>query len=329
MIVRRAEQELALRRPGGGKRGMFMAEAKISCVFIGTVTQDTLMLVEQPPVSDRRIAASKVVTASGGPASTAAAAYTQLGGGPAALMAPVGMDETAEFIRKDMQKAGIAKIELTPIAQAPSGFSFIQVEKDGKRCITHYGGCMAYYTPQMLDLQTLQQAQIIHLAGMTGPQTLEFVRFCRENTKAKISVDGGNLDKASMDAMLPMTDIFIPDHKTVEKAYGMSPEEACAHFLSLGVSIACVTCGENGLTARSAEGASVRLPSLEVPVVDTTGAGDNFHGAFLYAQYAGFDLEKALKFASAYASLTCTEIGGRTANPSLVATLQEMQRFAH
>ena len=110
------------------------------CLFIGSSTKDLLMQVATPPSSDQRITATRKVTACGGPGSTAAVAFSSLGGN-AALITPIGDDDSAEFIRADLCARNFSHLDLINIPNAESSFSVIQVEPDGKRCITCYGGC--------------------------------------------------------------------------------------------------------------------------------------------------------------------------------------------
>jgi sugar/nucleoside kinase (ribokinase family) len=77
-----------------------------------------------------------------------------------------------------------------------------------------------------------------------------------------------------------------------------------------------VTFGEHGVMAGSA-GSVVYLPAHPVRAVDTTAAGDIFHGAFAYAQGRGMTFLKALRFSAFTASLSVTRHGGRGAIPSL------------
>jgi sulfofructose kinase len=74
------------------------------------------------------------------------------------------------------------------------------------------------------------------------------------------------------------------------------------------------------------DGLSVHIPAPAVTVVDTTGAGDAFHGAYLYAIAADPDVVRAARFATAVAALKCTRMGGRAGLPALAeanAFLQE------
>ena len=78
---------------------------------------------------------------------------------------------------------------------------------------------------------------------------------------------------------------------------------------------------ENGYKVLEAtgglEGIKLFLAHPVDAVVDTTGAGDAFHGGFIYGLLAGFSAEETLKFANAVAGLKCRAIGARTALPSL------------
>ena len=82
-----------------------------------------------------------------------------------------------------------------------------------------------------------------------------------------------------------------------------------------GARVSCVTAAEKGSWAYD----GYRLfhaDTILVQILDTTGAGDNFHGAFLYCINHGWGLEFALRFSNIFASLTCRELGGRAAIPS-------------
>ena len=288
------------------------------CLFVGTVTRDILMELEEPPASDRRLAARRVTSASGGPAATAAAAFADLGG-RGGLIAPVGWDENGETVGRDLSALGLAPLSL-PVLDGPTAFSVILVEPGGKRCIVHYGGCVQGLVPDLLTPELLAGADVVHLAGMTGPQAVALARRCREvRPEAQLSVDGGNLDGPSLEVLAGLSDLLVPDDKTVQKSLGLDPEAACRRFARLGVRLAAVTCGDQGSVALW-DGALHRIAACPVEALDTTGAGDNFHGALLYALCRGDGPEAALRLASAYAALTCTALGGRAAKPGLRRT---------
>jgi sugar/nucleoside kinase (ribokinase family) len=81
--------------------------------------------------------------------------------------------------------------------------------------------------------------------------------------------------------------------------------------------VVVATRGERGSVALADDGSVVAAGAFSVPVVDTTGAGDVFHGALLYALLSEQRIEQALVFANAAAGLSCRAVGGRPGCPSL------------
>jgi sulfofructose kinase len=77
-----------------------------------------------------------------------------------------------------------------------------------------------------------------------------------------------------------------------------------------GMRVAAMTLGAHGALAR-AEGRFVYSPAFVVNCLDTTGAGDVFHGAFCYAVLQGMSLAETLEFSNAMAALNCTQVGAR------------------
>jgi ribokinase len=75
-----------------------------------------------------------------------------------------------------------------------------------------------------------------------------------------------------------------------------------------------ITRGERGSVTRTVD-AAFCTPAFRVPVVDTTGAGDVFHGAYLFGLLQGWELDAVAEFASASAALKCTKLGGRAGIP--------------
>ena len=78
-----------------------------------------------------------------------------------------------------------------------------------------------------------------------------------------------------------------------------------------------ITLGEKGAVA--GEGSIVfRVPGYKVNAVDTTGAGDVFHGAFIYGLLEKWGLKKIIQFSNACAAMKCTKLGGRAGIPTLI-----------
>ncbi|HWU37371.1 MAG TPA: PfkB family carbohydrate kinase, partial [Candidatus Acidoferrum sp.] len=92
----------------------------------------------------------------------------------------------------------------------------------------------------------------------------------------------------------------------------------------LGPRCVGVTSGERG-SALYHGGEIIRAPAFAVEVVDTTGAGDVFHGAFLFGLLQGWEAPHILRFANAVSALKCTRLGGRAGIPRA----EEVGEFLH
>lgn len=297
----------------------------IDCLFIGSATQDVFLLVNEAPASDQRIAAKQLAYACGGIAATAASAYQKLGG-RAGLITAVGKDEAGAFIREALEARALSFLQLLTLPNEASPFSAILVERNGKRMIAHYGGCMQRLRREMLDNEAFVAAKAIHLGGLSEPLAVELATYLRKATNAVLSLDGGNYSREAIDEMLPHLDVFIPDDKTVARTLGLEPEAACRYYHEKGAGMVCVTLGSEGAIAFDGEDFYREPSAPDINPIDTTGAGDNFHGAFLYCLQQGFDLQKTLRFCNTFAGLCCEGLGGTAAEPTLRLTLSRMRK---
>jgi ribokinase len=71
------------------------------------------------------------------------------------------------------------------------------------------------------------------------------------------------------------------------------------------------------------------MPAFEIPAVDTTGAGDVFHGGYIYGLLQGWDIRNTVLFASAIAALKCKKIGGRDGIPQLIEVMEFLKKHGH
>lgn len=125
-----------------------------------------------------------------------------------------------------------------------------------------------------------------------------------------------------------MADFFIPhagflDHGEVPVS-GSSMREKMSSLAGMVDGCLIVTHGEHGACYFD-KGTLVQVPVPRVRVKDTTGAGDNFHGAFTLALSRGFDLADAARFSVAVASLSCRDYGGRAGVPDFQEALEVMR----
>jgi sulfofructose kinase len=121
--------------------------------------------------------------------------------------------------------------------------------------------------------------------------------------------------------LLKMVDVLIaPRHFTSRVGCEDDLDAALDHIHELGPTTAVITLGSDGWVY-SAPGERGRGAAFKVDVVDTTGAGDTFHGAFAYGLASHWDTRQCAEFASAVAAISCTAAGGRTGLPTMEQTV--------
>jgi len=94
------------------------------------------------------------------------------------------------------------------------------------------------------------------------------------------------------------------------------PLALASHLIESGARTALITMGELGVLYHDANQTKVS-PAFQVKPIDTTGAGDVFHGAYIYALLQDWDIDKALRFANVAAALSCRKLSGSGGIPSL------------
>ena len=114
-----------------------------------------------------------------------------------------------------------------------------------------------------------------------------------------------------MKRALELTDVLIPCKSAARELIGSDDIVGNARrLLEYGPKVVAVTLGKDGCIVLDRKN-RFKLPTYEVEVVDTTGAGDAFHGGFIFSLLRGYDLEKAGRFSNACGSAACTRVGAR------------------
>ena len=124
-------------------------------------------------------------------------------------------------------------------------------------------------------------------------------------------------------------DYVIASHRYATLCTGSADAASAARALATEVrGVVVVTAGRDGAYA-VAGSETWHQPAFPVPVKDTTGAGDVFHGAFMFGVLQGWELPRTLAFASAAAALKCRALGGRSGIASLAETARFLAQSGH
>lgn len=318
----------------------------IDIVGIGASTLDRFIVVDHFPTGREVQQAISSTTDGGGPVATALATAGKYGS-RTVMIDRIGDDMVGRYILDDFHKYNVNTESIQVDADAKSGTATILVkEKTGERAV-FFERSTAPEPEFLSDYQGLiENSSIVHINGRHRHLMRTAIDIARQSGTI-ISLDGGA--QRYDDDMKPITEsshVVIVARDYAEKYTGTTNlEEACRIIHDRGALIAGVTDGANGSYFVWPDGTAYRCqPFPQEHVVDTTGAGDSFHGAFLsklaasirrvYASHDEFvqpidilrgletkQLEAAAIFASAVSALNTQGIGGRSALPSLQTAL--------
>ena len=259
----------------------------------------------------QKIKSLEYATAGGGMAATASVTVARLGG-RAAFWGRGGDDAAGREMREMLAGQGVDVSQFRLFPEGQSSVSGILVDAEGERQIVNFRGRF----PEEADWLPIGEIAAAS-AVLADPRWLAGAVALFGAARAKkipTILDADVADADVFEALLPLTDHAIFSEPALSGFAGSTA--ALARIAEFGCIVAAVTRGENGVTWR--EGGVVhRQPAYAVDAIDTTGAGDVFHGAYALAIGAELATADAMSFASAAAALKCTRPGGRAGIPSL------------
>jgi sulfofructose kinase len=289
-------------------------------ICLGISTLDRIWPVRDLPAGGGKYRASDYLEVGGGMAANAAVAAARLGA-DCAYWGRAGDDAAGVTMRREMADYGVDVENFRLFAGARSSISAVVVSQDGERMIVNYRGANIPDDPSWLPLERVAAAAAIH-ADIRWVEGAAVIFAAARQAGIPTVLDGETSTEAAFAAVLPWTDHAIfsepglrsfagPDSLQNEASRRAALEQARA----LGCRVAAVTRGGKGTLWLDEHGFH-HLPAFTVEVVDTTGAGDVFHGAYALAMAEGQSVVQAMRFASAVAALKCTRRGGRAGIPS-------------
>jgi 2-dehydro-3-deoxygluconokinase len=238
-------------------------------------------------------------------------------------------------------------VTCAPLVPGFNGVYFISLLEEGEREFTYYraGSAPSRITPQDLDPDYLGSARIVHASGISqaiSPSAratvLRAFAVARERG-AKVSFDANVRPKlwsveearAAFEEALPYLDILLLGAPDESRALGLpaDPERLIHACWERGVGVVAVKCGAKGAVV-GAEGEVHRIAAYSPgAVVDTTGAGDAFGGAFLHGLCAGMDVCAAGRLGVVVAGLKCRGRGAIHSLPRHDEVMRHLQQAEH
>jgi sulfofructose kinase len=297
-------------------------------VGIGASVYDTLMVTEGFPVEDTKLQAINTMLQGGGPCATALVAASVLGVS-SEYMGILSNDTYGTFMLNDFKKYGVGTENIIIKEGYISSHSFVilNTRNSSRTCIWNKG-TVPEFQPSDINVNAIKKAKVLHLDGHNLEAAIQAATIARENG-VKVSLDAGGV-YPGIDRLLSLVDFLIPSEEFAKKITGESDVAKAASilFYKYKPEFLIITQGPRGGFIYNRK-EYMRYRSFNVNAIDSNGAGDVFHGAFIAGYVKGMNVIKAANFASAVAALKCTQVGARRSVPTYEDAIDFLRRNGH
>lgn len=288
---------------------------------IGQSALDYLVLVDTYPRVDTKKEVIEWHEQGGGPVATALVALSRLGIS-CRFHGIIGDDYAGEKIRQSLIEEGIDVTGLIKRDRATSQIAFILVEKGtARRTIFWKRPSGNPLQREELGVDFLDGSDFLILDGLMKDISLYAAKRAK-TLNIPIMLDAGRMHPGMLDLARLSDYVVTSEEFAKDLGWQLTQAALLKEKEKLGVKVLTITLGEKGsITISNDE--FIQLSAFRVEAVDTTGAGDVFHGGYIYGLLNKWSLKDAVTFASALAAMKCAKIGGRIGIPGL----SEVKKF--
>jgi len=290
-------------------------------VGMGLNSVDFLCLVPEFPTPNSKMQMRRFSKQGGGQVATAMVALSRWGV-KTKYIGKVGYDELGQFSLHSIRQEGVDISSVMTEPHATNQFATIIVDgSTGERTILWNRDDRLTYREGELGKSEVCSGKILHLDGHDIRAALQCARWAREEGIPTVI----DLDKVEprTSELIKGIDFVITSSRFPALYTEISDRERAFLELQKHTSgFLCATLGHEGAMAL-VEGNVIYVEGFKVKTVDTTGAGDVFHGGFIYGLLQNWELGEILRFANVASALKCQDLGGRRGIPAL----EEVKRF--
>jgi sulfofructose kinase len=284
-----------------------MAANLPTVLCLGQATLDQVFQLDSPVVTGHKQSARCRDTVGGGVAANAAVAVARLGG-HAVLVSRIGDDADGETVLAGLRADGVDVAAVERVGGGSTPFSAVLVDPAGERTIVNH-------TPSDLLAgapPALPRFDAVLVDGRWPDASALALRIALERGLPGV-VDA---DRPVEPRLLDLASHIVFGEDALRSTTGaVDLADGLREVAERTDAMLAVTAGADGVVWLD-HSTVHRLPAFEITAVDTTGAGDTFHGAFALALAEGADDASALRFAAAAAAVKCTRPGARRGIPT-------------
>jgi sulfofructose kinase len=303
--------------------------ARWDVLGIGAVAVDDLIYVDRYPPPDTKVEFRDRRRQGGGLAGTALVAASRLGA-KTAYCGVLGDDELSRFTLRELEREGVDCAPTSFVPDARPIYALVIVDlSTGHRSILYSTAGVRVPEQGRITPELIARCRVLFVDHTAMEAALRAAELARARGVPVVGDVEPSDDPRSLD-LVRRVDHLIVGVQLAGQVTGESDPAAMVRALSRPEQACCaVTAGEEGCWYSESGGAVQHFPALRVQVVDTTGCGDVFHGAYAACIARGESVSRAIRISTATAGIKATRPGGRSGIPDLPAVerfLRERQR---
>lgn len=283
-------------------------------VVVGSANMDLVAYAARLPDVGETVTGRAYETIPGGKGANQAIAASRAG----ASVRMVGAVGTDAFGDQVLETLGTAGVDCAAMRRVPgaTGTAHISVDDHGQNTIVVVPGANGSVTSLSAEERELVRGASVVLLQLELPLpvVVQAARVGREAGAEVVLTPAPVRDLP--DELYAAVDVLLPNAGEARRLAGEHDVDAAVKALLRRVPVVVVTLGADGCVLRTRSGGELALPALEVPVVDTTAAGDTFAGALAVARAEGADWDAALRRANAAAAISVGRRGASTSAPT-------------
>ena len=286
-----------------------------------TLDKGAMTLVDIDRISEIYAKMPPAQEVSGGSCGNTMAGFASLGG-KGVFIGKVRDDQLGDVFRRDMQSIGVDFFTPATTEGPQTGSCLVLITPDAQRTMCTYLGAASNLTPKDIDKDIIQAAKVVYMEGyLFDPPDAQdaFVEAAdlAHDAGQKVSItlsDPFCVDRhrhAFQMLVADHTDILFGNEEEIKSLYQVDDFDAALQQVRGHCEIACLTRSSKGSVILSGDEVHIIDPMPLDPVVDTTGAGDQFAAGFLYGYTQGMDLRKCGEIATLTATEVISHVGAR------------------
>ncbi|MBJ8027062.1 ribokinase [Bacillus cereus group sp. N21] len=280
---------------------------------VGSISMDLVAVSKKRPKAGETVIGETFHTVPGGKGANQAVAAARLGAN-VAMVGAVGNDDYGKLVRKNLENDRVFIDYVVPVTDETTGIAHIVLAEEDNSIVV-VQGANRLVNEQIVDRakDLLVKADMVVLQLEIPLETVEYVLDICEEHKIPVMLNPAPAQVLPVDILEKATYITPNEHecRIVLDDFTSPIEELLAKYPNK------LLMTEGGKGVRFYNGTEiVHVPSIDVEVVDTTGAGDTFNGALAVALSEGETLQKAIRFANIAGGLSVTKLGAQGGMPT-------------